>query len=104
MSVDELKTLRCPRCGGGADVPTWLDHAQAKVTSAGTIPVRCPRCRGDLHVEIDRARAAVGSLSESTPRMFRPETRLAQPGLELTRSPNAVCVRWRRREWWFEVG
>ena len=104
MSIGALKSLRCPRCGGGADAPTWLDQARRGVLEDRCVPVTCPRCRVDLHLSVEKNRAAVGSLSETTPRMFRPEAAIDQPGLEITRSPDSVCVRWERREWWFKGG
>lgn len=48
--------------------------------------------------------ATVGSLSDSRPQMFRPEATIEQPGLEIRRKPDSICVRWEHREWWFEPG
>lgn len=103
MSIGQLKSLRCPRCGGAADAPTWLDQARRRVLEQRCVAVTCPRCRVDLHLRIDKDEAALGSLSDSQPRMFRPEATIDQPGLEISRSPDAVRVRWERREWWFEA-
>ena len=102
MSVDALKPLRCPRCGGPSDVPTWLDHARTKVLEHGAVAVDCPRCRADLHLEVRKGHAALGSLSETAPRMFRPEVRLEQSGLETSGDPDTMRVAWQRREWWFQ--
>ncbi len=102
MSLEQLKPLRCPRCGGPSDLPTWLDHARTKVLEHGTVPVDCPRCRTDLQLEVKPGHAAIGSLSETTPRMFRPETRIAQADLTTSGSPDALKVVWQRREWWFQ--
>ncbi len=104
MSELKLKSLRCPRCGGAADAPTWLDQALRRNLETGSVAVECPRCRVELHLRVEPNRAAVGSLSESRPRMFRPEATIEQPGLEIRRKPDSICVRWQRREWWFEPG
>lgn len=104
MSVGLLKSLRCPRCGGAADTPTWLDQAQGRRFESGGIAVACPRCHVELHLRLAPNEAAVGSLSDSRPQMFRPETSIEQPGLKIRQKPDSVCVRWEHREWWFEPG
>ena len=104
LSLDGKVALVTGGGGGiGSAVVELFLAAGARVASVDLPGASCTEGAHAMPCDL-RDRAAIGSLSDSTPRMFRPELRIEQPGLEVRGGPDAARVRWARREWWFEVG
>jgi hypothetical protein len=67
-------------------------------------PGRCPRCGGDVHLQLTAGRAALGELTPAPGRVFRPSVRVDQPGLESLLRPEGWVVRLLHRRWIFQAG
>lgn len=95
-------SLPCPRCGGPSDLASWLDRAERRLAAAGCLRSACPRCDGEAHLALSAGNAAIGTLSPA-PALFRPERRLALPGLEVAAGFDHTRVALGARRWLFEA-
>lgn len=102
MSLEELRSLPCIACGGASDLLVWLDHVVRAWPFEHCVASRCPRCGGDVHLQLTAGRAALGELTSPPGRVFRPSVRVEQPGLESVVRPEGWVVRLLHRRWFFE--
>jgi hypothetical protein len=91
--------LPCPACGGSSDLATLLDAATGAWPAERCVAVRCPRCEGELTLELASERVAIGSRGEAPRAPFRPEWRVDQPGLLVDSRPEGLLVRLQHRQW-----
>jgi hypothetical protein len=104
VSLDELRSLPCGSCGGRSDLLVWLDHAVRAWPVEHCVAACCPRCGGDVHLQLACGRAALGELTPPPGRVFRPSVRVDQPGLESLLRPEGWIVRLLHRRWIFQAG
>ena len=99
MNLAELPALPCPRCGRGHDLLVWLDGAGEAAPAEHWVAATCASCGEGVHLELSDGTAAIGSLSPSTPRCFRPEVRVRQPELQVRSAPDGLSVVLEHRRW-----
>ncbi len=92
MSLAALQRLPCPACGCGHDLFAWLDRALGAAGGARRVAVTCPRCAAAADLELGPGTAAIGAVVAGRPPLFRPERRVAQPGLRVQAGPEGLVV------------
>jgi len=93
-------SLPCAKCGGGSDLASWLDRADAQLAPADCVRAACPRCDAESHLSLCSGEAAIGSLSPA-PAMFRPLRRIQIARLEVRARFDHVACALGARSWRF---
>jgi hypothetical protein len=99
VSLAELRPLPCPHCGRGHDLLLLLDAARAAQPGGRLVEATCPACAQPVHLELGDGAACIGRLASERPIVFRPERRVAQPGLSVSGGPEGLVVRLLHRRW-----
>jgi hypothetical protein len=99
MSLEGLRPLACPACGGPSDLASWLDQTRGATPGGGRVETRCPRCDASAWLELRPGEAALGTLVPGRPPLFQPAQRARQPGFEVASSLDGLVVQWLHRRW-----
>lgn len=94
-----MDTLSCQKCKSPMALEAIFDHCSVSWPQQRWLWFDCPSCGRGSHIELGKEEVSIGGIDGAPGPCFIQDETVPAPGLQVSRRPGRLVVRYHDREW-----